>query len=561
MYGSMHSNIFEGFNLRRRGSSTGADAKMNIRTNEKQNGGGRIAARAISAGGAVSLGYVGPMSGFGRSLGQETGRSGNASVDVLGHSSGKAKTRTRKGRVSLRSIGEIFSVRNLLMLFFAGLVISAAVILMLFNFETAVVYGNTKYSQKQIESFITRGKLGENTFVMALKYHDRAVKEIPFVDRIDISIINPSTVQVNITEKPLDGCIDCGEYKAYFSKEGIVQAISGRTDEKATVINGLELHKPEIDAPVESENRTGLDNVLKLLATMDRYELHADVIDVDQLGSLTVGFGDVSVGVGKSGYDRKMYKLHQINKYFEGKSGYISMIGSDYTGENIVLSPVEGTSMEKGELKVRLKKDSSGDPGSAETALAAVKTDEDDDTKDDIKAESEDDTGEDTEDELEKDTENASEKESVDGLEEDIENALEDDPEGETEGESEEKKESGEDDSSVKTTNKASAETAEDGKAEPKTASTEKTTAGTTDKTTAKTTRKQAEKDTAKTTEKSADKTTAKTTEKAAEKTTVKTTEKAADKTTVKTTKKTAEKTTVTTTSGRKTLKKKTDEE
>ena len=85
------------------------------------------------------------------------------------------------------------------------LIRTAAVILMFFNFETATVYGNTKYSQEQIESFITRGRLGDNTFVMALKYHNRKVEGIPFVDRIDIDIVSPSTVRVNIAEKPLDG--------------------------------------------------------------------------------------------------------------------------------------------------------------------------------------------------------------------------------------------------------------------------------------------------------------------------------------------------------------------
>ena len=113
----------------------------------------------------------------------------------------------RRIRVEISSIGRLFTLRGILLLLFSVVSVSAAVILMLFNFETAAIYGNTKYSPEQIESFITRGNLGENTFVMALKYHHRKVSDIPFIDRIDIDIVNPSTVRVNIIEKPTDGCI------------------------------------------------------------------------------------------------------------------------------------------------------------------------------------------------------------------------------------------------------------------------------------------------------------------------------------------------------------------
>ena len=75
----------------------------------------------------------------------------------------------RRIRVEISSIGRLFTLRGILLLLFSVVSVSAAVILMLFNFETAAIYGNTKYSPEQIESFITRGNLGENTFVMALK--------------------------------------------------------------------------------------------------------------------------------------------------------------------------------------------------------------------------------------------------------------------------------------------------------------------------------------------------------------------------------------------------------
>ena len=101
----------------------------------------------------------------------------------------------------------IISLRGLLLLLMAALTAGTTAVLTFCNFRHATVYGNTKYSEEQIESYITHGTLGENTVVMALKYHNRKVEDIPFVDRIDIDIVDRSTVRVNIREKQLAGVI------------------------------------------------------------------------------------------------------------------------------------------------------------------------------------------------------------------------------------------------------------------------------------------------------------------------------------------------------------------
>ena len=256
-------------------------------------------------------------------------------------------------RPLLRSLKGILTLRGILLVLISGLFVAAAVILMLFNFEYATIHGNTKYSQEQIESFITRGFLGENTFVMAVKYHHRKVTGIPFVDQIDIDIVNPSTIRVNITEKPTDGCIFYKGSNVYFSNDGIIQTVSGRTVEDTTVVNGVVLTHSETGARIQAKNQLGLDLTLELLRAADKYGIRADSIDVDSKSNLTVTFGDVKVLVGKTGFDQKMYKMHQILPYLEGRSGIISMTGyeDDYNVEtgNIVLSPFKSEESEDSE--------------------------------------------------------------------------------------------------------------------------------------------------------------------------------------------------------------------
>ena len=248
----------------------------------------------------------------------------------------------RRIRVEISSIGRLFTLRGILLLLFSVVSVSAAVILMLFNFETAAIYGNTKYSPEQIESFITRGNLGENTFVMALKYHHRKVSDIPFIDQIDIDIVNPSTVRVNIIEKPTDGCISYKGNNVYFSKEGIIQTVSRRTVDNTTVINGVVLTHSNTGTQVLAKNQLGLDLSLELIRQADKYGIRPGSIDVDERSNLTAMFGDVKVMLGKTGFEHKMFRMHQILPYLEGRSGTISMTGfvsTHETDNNIVLSP------------------------------------------------------------------------------------------------------------------------------------------------------------------------------------------------------------------------------
>ena len=375
MYGSMHSRTFGGLRLPGfhkeaepvpEAGSVSAVRGAAAGTKNAAMGRGRRTAGAYmgsyaSAGvvktAAVPVGAV----GAGRTGGRAKYRYTAANEIVKGY-----RITDAEPILTLPSLGRLRSLitlRGIIVAFVAAITMAAAVILMTFNFEKAVIYGNTKYSQKQIESFITRGRLGENTFVMALKFHHRTVTDIPFVDQIDIDIVSPSTVRVNIKEKPLDACVIREDDKVYFSKEGVVQTISGRSVENTTVVNGLDLKAPVTGSAVEADNQTGKALVLDLLRAMDRYGIHADSIDVDKRNNLTASFGQVLVKLGKTGYDGKMYKIHQMATGLKDRSGVISMTGFDYDGENIVLSPPGGI---KRNLKKKTEEKASAKETSAE---------------------------------------------------------------------------------------------------------------------------------------------------------------------------------------------------
>lgn len=228
-------------------------------------------------------------------------------------------------------------------------VVAAVVVLMTFNLKRTVVHGTDIYDQEEIESFITKGYLGRNTFVMALKYHNRAVKDIPFIDRIDVDITSPSTIRVNIKERPADGYVFYKSRYVYVSREGVIQAVSKDAVKKATQIKGVVLTHSKTGNRALAKNQYGLDISLELMKIMEKYGILAEAgcISVDEKSRLTVSFGDVKVQLGRSGYDEKMYKIQQILPNLKGRSGIINMTGlDDYSNLNIVLMPKPTSSEE-----------------------------------------------------------------------------------------------------------------------------------------------------------------------------------------------------------------------
>ena len=140
MYGSMHTDIFEGMGLRGINLSTDDREKNHeVRSNKRKNTGRKALTRAIAAESPLSMGYAVELERFGRGLGAGVKRSGTASAEALRRSASRYRTKAEEAGTSLRALGKLFSIRNLILMLFAALTISAALILMLFNFEKAVV--------------------------------------------------------------------------------------------------------------------------------------------------------------------------------------------------------------------------------------------------------------------------------------------------------------------------------------------------------------------------------------------------------------------------------------
>ena len=91
-----------------------------------------------------------------------------------------------------------------------------------FTVKTVVVEGNFHYTDEEIQEMVLGGTLGRNSLYLTLKYHNKQVEDVPFIETMDVNIVSADTVKITVYEKTMAGFVEyMGQY-FYFDKDGTV---------------------------------------------------------------------------------------------------------------------------------------------------------------------------------------------------------------------------------------------------------------------------------------------------------------------------------------------------
>ena len=133
-----------------------------------------------------------------------------------------------------------------------------------YTVRTVYVEGNVHYTEYEIKEIVMSGPLGNNSLYLSLKYRDRGIQDVPFVDVMNVSILAPDTIKITVYEKALAGYVKYLDTYMYFDKDGYVVESSGIRTQRVPQITGLafnhivlgEQHpveNPEVFAGIRSE--------------------------------------------------------------------------------------------------------------------------------------------------------------------------------------------------------------------------------------------------------------------------------------------------------------------
>lgn len=231
----------------------------------------------------------------------------------------KEKLRFNKGRRTA-----ILSVTLLLLL----AVLAGGYEYIIHNYTVTTVYveGNVHYTNEEIMEMVMGGRFGHNSLFLALKYKDKGMEDIPFIQTMDVEIEAKDTIRITVYEKALAGYVSyLGRY-VYFDKDGIVVETSTEQTKGIPQVTGLKFDHVILHEVLPVENPEVFDEVLDISQQLGKYSMAADKIYFDADYNITLLFGDAKVALGNDQYiDEKIMKLQYILPNLIGKAGTLDM--------------------------------------------------------------------------------------------------------------------------------------------------------------------------------------------------------------------------------------------
>lgn len=211
-----------------------------------------------------------------------------------------------------------------------------AVVVTQFSVTQVSVEGNTQYTDEQIKDMILPEGLLNNSIYLSVVYRNKEIKDIPFVEMMDVEIVSNHEIRINVYEKALAGCVNyLGNYM-YFDREGIVVETSDRLSEGVPQIKGLTFDHVVMHEKLPVEDDTIFAKILNVTQLLAKYDLRADKIFFGTDKDVTIYFGQARVYLGgDEKMDEKIMQLVPILPHLEGKSGILNMENFDENTVNI----------------------------------------------------------------------------------------------------------------------------------------------------------------------------------------------------------------------------------
>lgn len=214
----------------------------------------------------------------------------------------------------------------LAVLVIALLVLAGYSVIHFFTINTVMVEGNVHYTDEEIQEMVLGGRLGRNSLYLSVKYHNRQIEDIPFIETMDVEIVSPNSVKITVYEKSMAGFVEyMGKY-FYFDKDGTVVESSTVKTLGVPQIKGLVFNHIVLWEKLPVADDSIFNHILDISQLLEKYGISAEQIYFDKNYEITLYFDECKIKLGNTDYiDEKIMKLKMILPNIEGKKGVLRM--------------------------------------------------------------------------------------------------------------------------------------------------------------------------------------------------------------------------------------------
>ena len=218
-------------------------------------------------------------------------------------------------------------------------VICGGLVFLWYNYSITqvTVSGNSHYTDEEIKDMVFTGPYSYNSIVLSLMYRNKSIEDIPFIEKMDVDILDSNSVRINVFEKAVAGYVEYLGHYMYFDKDGIVVESSNRIMEGIPFVTGLSYDHIVLHKPLPVKKSSVFLTILNITQLLGKYDIETDRIAFDSDGDITLYFGSARVSLGTDDFiDEKINEMHLLLPQLKGYSGTLHM--ENYVGEDVNFS-------------------------------------------------------------------------------------------------------------------------------------------------------------------------------------------------------------------------------
>ncbi|MDR2546690.1 MAG: cell division protein FtsQ [Lachnospiraceae bacterium] len=199
------------------------------------------------------------------------------------------------------------------------------------------VHGNVQYGNDEIIEMVMRGRYGNNSLFLSWWYKDRSIDDVPFIEKMDVTILERDTIRINVYEKAVAGYVEFLGHYLYFDKDGII--VETATERRAEIpeVIGLRFDYAVKHARLPIRDNSIFQTILTIRHLSEQFNIPADRIFFGDSNEVTLLFDDIRVALGNEGrIDDKIMALENILPSLIGRRGILRMEHYDEFASEVI---------------------------------------------------------------------------------------------------------------------------------------------------------------------------------------------------------------------------------
>lgn len=188
------------------------------------------------------------------------------------------------------------------------------------------VEGNLHYTKEEIQDIVMSGKYGDNSLYLSRKYKEKEISDVPFIETINVQIIDKNSVKISVYEKALAGFIEyLGRY-IYFDKDGVVVEASNIRTKGIPEVVGIDFDYVILHEKLPAKDENLFMRVLNITKLCEKYKVDVEKMYFSKFGEITLYKGQVAIKLGKDkDIDIKIMNLPPILLHLKEEKGILRM--------------------------------------------------------------------------------------------------------------------------------------------------------------------------------------------------------------------------------------------